>query len=83
MASIANILKIKKAFSVLPNKKIIKIYNVVLAKLVNKGEKIQITTKGLSRKQTIIPLLDKHIETIMRDAGTHTNLINGLLKNIK
>jgi len=51
-----NILKLRDTFPALPNKKIIKIHNAVFNKLMNKDKKIQITTKGLSRKQAIILL---------------------------
>jgi len=83
IASVENILKLKKAFSVLPDKKIIKIHNMSFSKLVNKERKIQITTRGPSRKQTIVPILDKHTENIIEDTGSYIHYINNLLKNIK
>lgn len=79
----ANILKIKEAFPALPDKKIIEIHNAALNKPTIKGRKIQVTTKGPSRKQAIVPLPDKHTDRIMEDAGAHVHLINNLLKNIK
>jgi len=79
----ANILKIKKAFSNPLDKKIIKIHNTALNKLTTKNRKIQVTTKGLSRKQAIVPLYNKHTNRIMEDVDSYVHAINTLLKNIK
>ena len=79
----ANILKIKEVFLALPDKEIIEIHNVALNKLTTKGRKIQVTTKGPSRKQAIIFLHNKHIDRIIEDVGSHMHTINNLLKNIK
>jgi len=79
----ANILQIKEAFPTLPNKKIMEIHNAAFDKPAQRTKKIQITTKGPSRKQAIVPLLDKYTETIMTDTSSHVHLINNLLKNIK
>jgi len=50
IATAKNILKIKEAFLALPKRKIIEIHNVVMNKLANRSKKIQITTKGPSKK---------------------------------
>ena len=81
--SVASILKIKEAFPALPNKKILEIHNMAFPKPDNKGRKVQHTTKGLSRKQAIVPTSDKIKDTIMGEANTHIFQINMLLKNIK
>jgi len=60
--SVANILKIKEVFSVLPNKKIIEIYSTSMDKLTNKTRKIQATTKGPSREQAIVPIANQHVD---------------------
>jgi len=79
-----DILKLRDAFLALPNKKIIEIHNATLNASQPKGKKkISITTKGPSRKQAIVPLLGKHVLSIMNNAGQHVNSINGLLKGIK
>ena len=79
-----DILKLRDALLALPNKKIIEIHNTTLNASQSKGKKkISITTKGPSRKQAIIPLLGKHVLSIMNNAGLHVNSINGLLKGIK
>jgi len=79
----ASILKIKEAFPALPNKKILEIHNAAFPKPDNKGRKVQHTTKGLSRKQAIVPTSDKIRDTIMGEANTHIFQINMLLKSIK
>jgi len=79
----ADILKLKDAFPALPNKKIMEIHNASLNVTQPKGKKISTTTKGLSRKQAIVPLLGQHVKAIMNNTGLHISSINGLLKSIK
>jgi len=79
----ASILKIKEAFPALPNKKILKIHDAAFPKPDNKGHRIQHTTKGLSRKQAIVPISDNIKDIIMGEANTHIFQINILLKSIK
>jgi len=73
-----NILKIKEAFSVLPDKKIIEIHNVALTQLANKVKKVQYTTKELSRKQAIVPLLNKYIKIIINNTNLLGNQANAV-----
>ena len=80
---ISNTLKIKEAFPDLPNKKVLEIHNIAFAQSINKTRKIQHTTKGLSRKQAIIPVPLDLTKNIMGDTSTHIFQINVLLKNIK
>jgi len=79
----ASILKIKEAFPALPNKKILKIHDTAFPKPDNKGRRIQHTTKGLSRKQAIIPTSNNIKDIIMGEANAHIFQINMLLKSIK
>ena len=81
--AMASILKIKKAFPALPNKKILEIYDAAFPKPDNKGYRIQHTMKGLSRKQAIVPTPDNIKDTIMGEANAHIFQINMLLKSIK
>ena len=81
--SVTSILKIKEAFPALPDKKILEIHNAVFPKPDNKGQKIQHTTKGLSRKQAIVLTSNKIKDIIMEEANTHIFQISMLLKNIK
>jgi len=48
-----------------------------------KKRKVQLITRGPSRKQAIVPVSDKFINTIMRKANSHIFQINILLRNIK
>jgi len=80
--SMENILHIKEAFPALPNSKILDIHNSVFL-VIQRKRKIQITTKGPSRKQAIIPILEKYIDLIMKEASIYVGLINSLLKNAK
>ena len=82
-SSTSNILKIKEAFPALPNKRILEIHNATFPTLNNKGKKIQPTTKGLSRKQAIVPIFSNLTNSIMKDANNHIFQINSYLKNIK
>jgi len=79
----ASILKIKEAFPALLNKKILEIHNAVFPEPDNKGQKVQYTTKGLFKKQTIVSTSDKIKDAIIEEANTHIFQINMLLKNIK
>ena len=79
----SDILKLRDAFLVLPNKKIIEIHNATLNKEPIKGRKIQSTTKGPSRKQAIVPIPLVQANIIMNNAGFHVSSINSQLKGIK
>ena len=80
--SAEKILYIKEVFLVLPNSKILDIYNLAFPTIQRK-KKIQITTKGPSRKQAIVFILEKHVNLIIKEASIHVSLINSLLKNTK
>ena len=82
-SNVTNALKIKEAFPALPNKKVLEMHNAAFGQHANKAKKVQFTTKGLSRKQAIIPVSNDLVENIMDDASIHIFQINALLKNIK
>jgi len=77
-----NLLKLREAFPKLPAKKIIEINNVGLGKTPSKP-KIQITTKGPSRKNILIPMDATDRKNILDAANTHIGQINGLMKSYK
>ena len=64
-----NILKIKNIFSKLLSGKIIEISNVVNNSGVKDKPKLNITTKGPSRKQVIIPMSKVNARTIALQAN--------------
>jgi len=52
-------------------------------KLTNRSKRIQIITKGPSRKQAIIPITEKYADLIMNKASIHVGLINSILRSAK
>ena len=81
--STEDILKIKEAFPKLPIKKIIEMHNIAHDTNKKIRPKINMTTKGPSRKQIIIPMSQDNINTIIMHANGHIFNINWLLKSIK
>jgi len=82
-SNVTNALKIKEAFPALPNKKVLEMHKAAFGQHTNRAKKVQVTTKGPSRKQAIIPVHNDLVENIMGDASTHMFQINALLKNVK
>ena len=78
-----SLVNIKKVFSVLPNKKIIKIHNAVFPNLGPKNKKIQSITKGLFQKQVLVLVSINLANVIMEEANNHVFQVNSLLRNIK
>ena len=81
--STEDILKIKEAFPKLSTKKIIEMHNIAHDTNKKIRPKINMTTKGPSRKQIIIPMSQDNINTIIMHANSHIFNINQLLKSIK
>ena len=76
------VLKIKKTFPSLNAQKIDQINNIINGS--NKPKlRIKMTTKGLSRKQVIIPMSSENINSFMRSLSLHVANINRLLCNAK
>jgi len=78
-----NTLKIKEAFPNLPNKKIDTIQKVVNG--INNKPKLRLnmTTKGLSCKQVIVPMNSDLSKKFIKDSANHATNINRALKSIK
>jgi len=76
------VLKIKEVFSNLQEKKIENIQ-----KIINRGDKpkprLNMTTKGLSHKQIIIPMNSDNTVKFISNSSNHIININRLFKNIK
>jgi len=81
--NIGNILKIKKNFSELLNKKIEKINKTIFGKADKPRSKINIMTKGPSRKQIIIPMTIDNTNKFMLAFSKHITNLNRSLKSIK
>ena len=80
--STSEVLKIKKMFPSLNTHKIDQVNNIVNGQ--NKPKPcIKMTTKGLSRKQVIIPISSKNVLSFMKNSSLYVANINRLLCNAK
>jgi len=78
-----NTLKIKEAFPNLPNKKIDTIQKVI--NRINDKPKLRLnmTTKGPSHKQVIVPINSDLSKRFIKDSANYVTNINRALKSIK
>jgi len=76
------VIKIKDTFPALNAQKVNQIHKIVTGSPKPKPQ-IQITTKGPSRKQVIIPMSSNNISKFMKNSSLHVTSINWLLKNAK
>ena len=81
--NLEDILKIKDAFPKLLSSKIIKLHNVTNNSRVKGKSKLNMTTKGLFRKQVIILINEDNSRKIVSWANIHVSNINKLLKEVK
>ena len=80
--NIKNIVKIKENFPKLSAQKVEKIHKVLNNTRKDKP-RINITTKGLSRKQVIVPISSYNADRVIAKSNAHIVNINRLLKDIK
>ena len=80
---VRKILKIKKMFPNLPNKKIEEMQKVINGSKDKVKPKINITTKGLFRKQVIIPMNNDIVKEFIKNSSLYIANINHALKTIK
>ena len=80
--STAEVLKIKKTFPTLNAAKINQINNIVNGTFKPKP-RIQMTTKGLSRKQVIIPMSKDNVDIFIKNSSLHISNINRQFQNAK
>jgi len=78
-----NTLKIKKAFPSLSNKKINSIQKFITGSNDKPKPRINITTKGPSCKQVIVPMSNNLGKRFTKDSFSHVININRTLKSIK
>jgi len=76
------VLKIKETFPSLSTKKINQVNNIVNGQNKPKPH-IKMMTKGLFRKQVIIPTSEENINTFIKNSSHHVANINRLLRNAK
>jgi len=81
-ASTLDVLKIKESFPALTAKQIDRVNNIVKGNPTPKP-RIQMTTKGPSRKQVIVPMSTDNNTTFTKNSALHVANINRLLKNTK
>ena len=78
-----NTLKIKEAFSNLPNKKINSIQKIVNGLNDKPKPRLNITMKGPSHKQVIVPMNNDLGKSFTKDFASHVTNINCAFKSIK
>ena len=76
------VIKIKDVFPTLDTKKIDQIQNIIKGSL-NPKPRIQMTTKGPSKKQVIIPINSNNIVKFIKESLLYVSNINRTLKNMK
>jgi len=76
-------LQVKKAFPSLSADKVGKMLKAKNSRVGNKKPKINMTTRGLSRKEVIISIAKSNAELIINLAHTHISNINKCLTNSK
>ena len=81
-ANTSEVLKIKKAFLALNAKKIDQINSIVKGNPKPKPQ-IQMTTKGPSRKQVIVPMSSENNSIFMKNSALYMTNINRQLQNTK
>jgi len=81
-ANTSEVLKIKEAFLALNTKKIDQINNIVKGNPKPKP-RIQMTTRGPSKKQVIVPMSSENNSIFMRNSALHMTNINRYLQNAK
>ena len=80
--STAEVLKIKKTFPALSAEKIDQVNNIVNGSSKPKP-RIQMTTKGLSRKQVIILMSKENVDLFIKNSSLHVTSMNRQLWNAK
>ena len=81
--AIMNTLKIKKIFPKLQNKKIDQVQKITNGNNSKPKPQINMTTKGLSCKQIIVPMSKEAANKYIKDVSAHIISINSTLKSIK
>ena len=80
--SILDVLKIKETFPSLNVQKIDQVNSIINGQNKSKP-RIRMTTKGLSRKQVIIPMSRDNVSSFMKNSSLHVANINRNLRNAK
>jgi len=78
-----NTLKIKEMFPNLQNQKIDQVQKIINGSESKPKPRINMTTKGPSYKQIIVPMSKEVASKYIKDASSHISSINRALKSIK
>ena len=81
--NIEDVLQVKEAFSALSADEVEKILKAKNSGMDNKKPKINMTTRGPSRREVIIPMTKVNTELIINSAHIHISNVNNCLKNSK
>ena len=81
--SIEDVIRVKEAFPSLSANEVGKMLKAKNSSGGSKKPKINMTTKGQSRREVIIPMTKTNTELIVNSAHIHTSNINKCLKNSK
>jgi len=82
-SSIGDVLRVKKVFPSLSADEVGKMLKAKNSRVGNKKSKINMMTRGPSKKEVIIPMAKSNAELIINSAYTHISNINKCLKNSK
>ena len=80
--STSDVLKIKESFLALNTNQIDRVNNIVKGNSKSKPC-IQMTIKGLSKKQIIVPMSGDNTNSFMKNSSAHVSNLNRLLRNAK
>jgi len=83
LSNVENILRVKEVFLSLSANEVEKILKVKNSSEGKKKLKLNMTTRGLSRKEVIIPMAKLNTELIVKSAHIHVTNLNECLKNSK
>ena len=83
LSCIEDILQVKKVFPALSVNKVGKVLKISNGREGNEKPKINMTTRGPSRKKVIIPMAKHIAELMINSAHTHIINVNKYLKNSK
>ena len=83
LSHIEDILQVKEAFPALLANKVGKVLKIKNSREGSKKPRINMMTRGLSRKEVIIPIAKHIAELIVKSAHTHITNVNKCLKNSK
>ena len=80
LSNIEDVIQVKKAFSALSADEVGKMLKTKNSSVGTKKPKINMTIRGLSRREVIIPMTKVNTELIINSAHTHISNVNNCLK---